>query len=230
MNNLVLKDENTILNSIRTYKKALMDDINLSIRLSYNQQTYLTRPVEWNESIIIFEAPMSGTDDIILPKSINLDVILVSKISLFYTTFRIQKNYRQENKLFYVAEISSPIIKKQQREAFRLDVLLDVQYEMLSKHSDGEPHLTSSGICVNISLGGMCLVCEHQFHTKDQLSLSFSLMDVPLTFKGEVLALGEATEQGNFTHRIQFLDLKKADMNQLNRLIFEKQRLQLKHT
>lgn len=229
MNSLFLKPENTILESIRTYEKALIEDINLAIRLKYGQQTYITRIIEWTESIVIFEAPIHETEDVMIPQGLSLEAVLVSKLALFHTTFLIQKSYRQENKLYYVAEIISPIIKRQQREAFRLDVILDVQYELLSTTNvPAKAIYSNKGTCINISLGGMCLVSDQQFHTKDQLALSFSLVDIPLQFRGAVLFLGEKTDQGNYVHRIRFINLSKTDENQLSRLIFEKQRLQLK--
>ena len=229
INDLFQKSQTNILETIQTYKKALMNDINLTIRLIYNEKTYSTHLIEWTDTIVIFEAPMEGIQDVLLPKNLPLDVILVSKIALFHTTFSICKNYRQENKLYYVAEITTPIEKRQQREAFRLDVTLDVQYDLLVSGGQSlETPVSGNGICLNISLGGMCLVSDYQFHSKDQLQLSFVLNEVSLTFLGEILYLGEKTEQDNYSHRIRFLDLDAADTNLLNRLIFEKQRLQLK--
>lgn len=208
-----------------------MRDINLTIRLNYQQNTYLTRLVDWSESVVVFEAPMHHINDVILPTETNLDVILVSKVGIFYTTFFIKKNYRQDNRLYYVAQISSTIVKKQQRKAFRLDVLLDVQYSLIPKNDETiNPIQLMDGICVNISLGGMYLVCDQQFHMNDQLNLSFLLMDTHFQFKGEVLCLGEKTEQARYAHRIRFIGLKSSDIELLNQLIFEKQRLQLKHT
>lgn len=230
INTLFSKTGNTILDSIQTYKKTLMDDMNLSIRLTYNNETYITHPIEWVDSIIIFEAPMKGVDDVILPRNLALNVILVSKGGLFHTTFTISKNYRKDNMLFYVAEITAPIIKKQQREAFRLDVLLDVQYEVIASENENTVVPTSGkATCLNISLGGMCLSTTEQLHSKDHLNLAFSLMDTPLYLTGEVLYLGEQTEQGTYMHRIRFIGTDTADTNKLNRLIFEKQRALLKH-
>lgn len=229
MNNLFSKSGNPIMDSINTYKKTLMEDINLSIRLTYDNQTYITRPIEWTDDIVIFEAPMKGIDDVILPKSIALDVILVGKAGLFHTTFTITKNYRKGTSLYYVALITSPIVKQQQREAFRLEVILDVNYDLIaSENENTKLPLSGKGTCLNISLGGMCLACERQFHAKDELNLAFTLVETPLFFTGEVLFLGEPTEQGTYMHRIRFTGLDSADTNKLNRLIFEKQRSQLK--
>lgn len=232
INSLFQKSENPVTQSIATYRKVLIDDINLSLRLKYNDETYLTKPVEWIEHNITFEAPMKGLDYVILPKDTLLSVILVSKSALFHTMFRITKKYRKSNSLYYVAEIIAPIIKKQQREAFRLEVVLDVTYQLLSSDA---AHRTSDkiqgkGTCLNISVGGMCLCCDHRFHAKEHIKLDFTLVETPLSFIGEVLFLGEQTESGSYNHRIRFLNIDMPKSNLLNQLIFEKQRHQLRYT
>lgn len=232
INSLFQKSEDPVTQSIATYRKVLIDDINLSLRLKYNGQTYLTKPVDWLEQNITFEAPMKELDYVILPKDTLLSVILVSKSALFHTMFRITRNYRKNNSLYYVAEIIAPITKKQQREAFRLEVILDVTYQLLSSN---DTHQTSDmiqgkGTCLNISVGGMCLCCDHQFHAKEHIRLDFTLVETPLSFIGEVLFLGEKTESGGYHHRIRFLDIDTPKSNLLNQLIFEKQRQQLRYT
>ena len=229
LNSIFSKQTDTVLDSINNYQKALMEDINLKIRITYNQRTYTTHPIEWKNKTIIFESPMTGVDNVILPHNLPLNIIFVSKIALFYSKITISKSYSQENKLYYVAEITAPLLKKQQRESFRLDVLIDAQYDVMT-YENNIPKVECSdfGTCVNISIGGMCLVSSKQLHAKDQLMISFTLAGVPLTFGGEVLFMGEKTEQGNFSHRIRFVDLDAADINQLNRLIFTIQRQQIK--
>lgn len=229
-NSLFTKKDRTILDSTYTYRKLLMEDTKLTVRLTYNHHTYSSHLIEWTDSTVIFEAPMRGTDDVIIPNHAAINATLVSKAGLFHTTFTISRNYRQNNILFYVATITSPIIKKQQREAFRLDVLLDVHFDIIASENDKlQLPLSGQGTCVNISVGGMCLTCDRQLHAKDQLQLSFTLVDTPLIYVGEVLFLGERIEQGYYSHRIRFVGLDAADTNQLNRLIFTKQRQHLKH-
>lgn len=208
-----------------------MDDINLKLRVKYGQKTHTTHIVDWQETTVIFEAPMAGRDHVILPHNVPIKVIFVSKVALFHTQFTITKNYSEQGKLYYVADITAPLEKKQQREFYRLDILLDVQYELITYEHDATKILSSGqGTCVNISLGGMCLVCDEQLHAKDKLSLSFSLAEKALTFIGEVLFMGEKTEQGNYSHRIRFVDLDVADVNLLNRLIFTVQRQQIRRS
>lgn len=234
INTLFKRPDTTILNSIRAYRRILMDDMNLSIRLVYKDKTYSTRMVDLLDDVITFEAPMQGREYIILPNRATLNVIIVSKVALFQTAFKISKSYRKESKLYYTAVISAPIVKKQQRQAFRLDVTLDVHYDLIATEDqitpDNNSKVSGNGTCVNISLGGMCLVSDHQFHAHEQLMLAFDLGDTALKFLGQVLYLGEITEQGNYSHRIHFIGLDVADTNQLNRLIFEKQRSLLKRS
>lgn len=218
------------LTSIRTYKEKLMADINLRLQISYNNTTYTTHLVEWINSTIIFEAPLQGIDDVILPINISLSANFISKLALFHTHFKIIKRHKLNNILYYTAEITSPLIKKQRRSAFRLDTLLDISYDVLETTDHNKIIHSCKGTCLNLSLGGMCLGSHEQLHTDTHINLYFSLLDVPLVFKGRVLSLGELTEQGNYKHHIRFVDLESSNIERLNRLIFEKQRLQLKHS
>lgn len=230
MNSFIPKSVDTIARSITTCRKSLMEDINLTLRLTYNNVTYLTKPVEWVENTITFEAPMRGLDYVILPKDAILSVMLVSRSALFHTTFRIIKNHRKDTTLYYIAEITSPIIKKQQREDFRLEVILDTYYQLFFSHTKPTIDiLQGDGTCLNISVGGMCLSCDHQFHTKELLKLDFTLVETSLSFIGEVLYLGEQTESGSYIHRLRFIDSDTPKNNLLRQLIFEKQRLQLRY-
>lgn len=231
LSSLFSSPDNSIINSIRTYQKALMEDINLKLRVTYGQKTYTTHIADWQKTKLTFEAPMSGTEHIILPHHLAINVIFVSKVGLFHTKVTITKNYSKDDNLYYIADITAPLEKKQQRAFYRLDILLDVQYEQITYENDEIKILSSGqGTCVNISLGGMCLVCDEQLHAKDKLSLSFSLADQPLTFIGEVLYMGEKTEKNNYSHRIRFADLDAADVNLLNRLIFTVQREQIRRS
>lgn len=231
---LFQKENQNVMESINQYRKGLMDDMNLTLRLTQNNHTHNTKPVEWVDNLLIFEAPMNGLDYVIYPKNTRIQLVFVSKIALFITHIVITKSYRNNNCLYYVGEIIDPIVKRQQRESFRLDLTMDVLYQLLPNADELENTDISeipfkNATCINISMGGICINCNEQLHSHDLVSLSFTLVETPMTIMGEVLFIGERTETGTYTHRIKFVDMPITDANLLNRLIFEKQRLQLKH-
>lgn len=222
----------TIDESIKMYQKSLMDDMNLTLRLSYLNNTYITKPIEWEERLFIFEAPISKLDWVIYPVDAVVEMIFVSKLALFHSEMRIIKSYRRGNSLFYVGEIISAITKRQQREHFRLDVTFGVTYQLLPENQDEDFEYTDlaveKGFCVNISTGGMCLNTNLQLKASQYMILTFEFVNMNFTLKGKVLGLGEKNDAGYYSHRIQFQELDIADMDLLNRAIFEKQRLLLK--
>lgn len=230
INSLFKKSEDTIAGSIALYRKPLMEDINLTLRLTYNNTTYLTKPTDWTENDIVFEAPMTGLDYVILPQDTIISVILVSRFALFETKFHVVNKYRKNSTLYYIAKIISPLVKRQQRADFRLEVILDTHYQLFFNHPNSTTDIAKgNGTCLNISVGGMCLNCTHQFHTKDLLKLDFNLLETPLSIIGEVLYLGEQTDSGSYTHRIRFIDVDNPKSNLLRQLIFKKQSLQLRY-
>lgn len=230
INSLFKKSEDTIAGSIALYRKPLMEDINLTLRLTYNDTTYLTKPTDWTENDIVFEAPMTGLDYVILPQDTIISVILVSRFALFETKFHVINKYRKNSTLYYIAKIISPLVKRQQRADFRLEVILDTHYQLFFNHPNSTTDITKgNGTCLNISVGGMCLNCAHQFHTKDLLKLDFTLLETPFSIIGEVLYLGDQTDTGSYTHRIRFIDVDNTKSNILRQLIFKKQSLQLRY-
>lgn len=233
-NTFLQNGSDALMESIDLYQKGLMEDMNLTLRLTYGGLTLTTKPVEWVEDLIIFEAPMHQLDYVIYPQNTKLQIIFVSKSALFISSIKVHKKYRKNHSLYYVGKIVSPIIKKQQRESFRLSVIMDIQYHVLpeDKALSNELNLAElpakDAVCINISTGGMCLKCLEQLPSHRHLLLSFTFMDTPLTLFGEVLFLGEPDTAGTYIHRIKFRNILPTEVNQLNRLIFEKQRLMLK--
>lgn len=221
-----------IESSIKMYKNNLMDDMNLTLRLSYLHNTHVTKPIEWEGNLLIFEAPIHKLDWVIYPQDEIVDIIFVSKLALFCSQIRIAKKYRKNNSLFYEGELVSPIIKKQQRESFRLDVTFDLNFKVLPELETSKTDLSlltqEKGICVNISTGGMCLNTSMQLKSDQHLLMQFHFMNTEFLLRGKVLALGEINSAGYYSHRIQFKNVDSKDINLLTRLIFKKQRTLLK--
>lgn len=227
------RSDNPILTSINTYRPTLINDTRLSLRLTYHHQTYTTHLVEWKENLVIIEAPLKGVDYVLLPDHSSINATFIGRNGLFCTTFCILKKYTKGNLLYYVAEIITPLVKRQQRQSFRLEVLLDVRYthpphKEVSKNND-LPTIIGKGTCLNISTGGMCLACDHQFHSKQLIQMNFRFIDQLLELTGEVLFLGDPVDSVTYHHRIRFINISHSDSELLNKLIFQKQRMELKY-
>lgn len=218
--------------SIRAYQTSLLEDMNTTLRITYNDETYLSKIVEWKDNHITFVAPLKQLDWIIFPRSIQLPLVFVSKSAIYSCDITILGSYQKKHTLYYMAQVISPIERKQQREHFRLDVLMDVDFQVIPEGIISPEHLetlpTQKGISVNISTGGICLTSDVQLLKEQYIYMHFNFLDTPLHLMGKVLFLGEKTNVGTFAHRIQFVNVSPADTNLLNQLIFKKQRLLLR--
>lgn len=225
-----------ILTSINLYQKSLMSDINLSLRLTHNNQTYTTKVTEWSDNLLIFEAPLYQLDYILYAKDMHISAIFVSKVALFSTTIKIIKNYRECNRLYYVAQIIHPLEKKQQRKAFRLDVCMDIKYQILPPSLSDEdlaaldtlPH--NEATCINVSTGGMLINANQRLDKGTHLLISFTFLDVPITVYGELIDVGEVNRVDTYNHHVKFYEISMAQKNLLHHLIFKKQLLQIKRS
>ncbi len=222
------QNKSEILKTIKNHKDSLLSDINLSLRVTYDKNTYITKIVDWQEDIITFFAPMDKTDWVILPHGTNLDLCFISKKALYMSTIQILGKYMAKQNLYYNAIISSPLIKKQQRQYFRLDVLMNVNYKLLPLNVssvDLDTLKFHRGTTVNISVGGLCLVSDEKMNREDRIYMEFKFLDNDFKLMGELLNVGEKNNVGTYNHRVQFLDLSRRDENLLSTLIFKKQRL-----
>ena len=222
------KDTLKINESIELYKKTILDDINLKLRVIVKDKTYITKLVDWPEEKFIFAAPLDKLDWVLFEKDKVVQVAFVTRMAIFLAKVQILNRYRKNDILFYGAILLEPLKKQQQRQFFRVDVLLEAEYKRLSIENESEilEELPSvKGTIVNISIGGMCLVSSQQLHTNEVLLINFTFLNTSFELFGNVLFEGERNAVGNYIYRIKFSKLDNAVRNQLNKVIFERQRL-----
>ncbi len=218
--------------SIMAYREILLKDINLNVRITLDDKTYLTKVSEWDNDIILILAPLEQLDWVILPTSRYLETNFISKTALYSTQLQILTSIKQENNLYYSCKIVKPLIRKQQRQFFRLDATIDATY-IFSPTDITIPLPANSpqykGTIVNISVGGVCLVCTHRLEPDTLVYLTFTFLETTLSLIGQNLLEGERTRTGAYSHRIKFKHLCPQDENILHRLIMTKQRLMRKY-
>jgi c-di-GMP-binding flagellar brake protein YcgR len=227
-NDLYKNDLESIYESVKLYQKTILDDINLTLRVITRDKTYITKLVDWPGEKFIFAAPLDKLDWVLLERDKIVKISFITKTAIFSANVQILSQYKKRDVLYYGAALVTPLVKQQQRQYFRLDVLLDLLYRVLPK--DGEPHNLDElpsvkATSVNISVGGMCLVSSQQLQKGDKLIINFDFINVPMEIAGEVLYKGEKNPAGNYLHRIRFLNQNNNVRNLLSKLIFEKQRM-----
>lgn len=228
VNDINKKDKGEINQSIELYKKAILDDMNLKLRVITKDKTYITKLIDWPGEKFIFAAPLHKLDWVLFEKDKIVQIAFVTKAAIFIAKVQILNRYRKNDLLFYGAVLLDPLIKQQQRQYFRLDVLLEATYKRLPQDStdysiDEIP--LNKGTCVNISIGGLCLVSSEQLPKDEKVIINLNFMNNPLELPGSVIFIGEKNAVGNYVHRIKFEKIDTHIKNLLNKLIFEKQRL-----
>ena len=218
--------------TIVLYQKNLMCDMNLTLRLSDSDHTYITKPTEWSKRDITFEAPIHQLDWVIFSTTDIIDMVFISKFGLFHSRVKILKKYKEDKKLLYVAELISPLIKKQQREYFRLETIFNLKYKMIENYNAESTDLdilpTKQGICLNISTGGMCFNTYSKINVSEIICISFNFVDIDFILYGKILEIGDKNSMDYYPHRVQFINMDTLTINSLTKCIFDKQRSLIK--
>lgn len=218
----------SIQESVKLYQKTILEDINLTLRVIIKDKTYITKLVDWPGEKFIFAAPLDKLDWVLFEREKIVKISFITKTAIFSSNVQILNRYRKKEVLYYSAALVTPLIKQQQRQYFRLDVLLELTYRLLP--ADKEEYnldelIPVKATSVNISIGGMLLVSSQQLHRGEKLIINFDFMHIPMELLGEVLYQGEKNTAGNYSHRIRFVNHDNNIKNMLSKLIFEKQRL-----
>ncbi|WP_069997679.1 flagellar brake protein [Cellulosilyticum sp. I15G10I2] len=222
------KDENAINESVELYKKVILDDINLKLRVINKEKTYITKLIDWPGERFIFAAPLDKLDWVLFEKDKVVQIAFVTRTAIFIAKVQILNRYRKNDMLFYSAVLLEPLVKQQQRQYFRVDVLLESSFKCLPEECKDcviEEIPSNKGTIVNISIGGLCLVSTRQLNKGEKIILYFRFMNTSFELLGEILFQGEKNAVGNYMHRVKFIKLENNIKNMLNKLIFEKQRL-----
>ena len=184
--------------------------------------------------------PMEQMKMILLPVDGIYDMCFYTKNGLYQSNVRIVDRYKSNNIFILLCELTTPLRKYQRREYYRFSCILDLQVRMLDEDEltaaernqiyYKEGLVTEKGVIVDISGGGVQFVTKnHHYEQGDILYLSYQLPQKNKMKKyeiaGKVLALRQIPEkQGEYEHRIQYINIDKTDREEIIRYIFEEER------
>ena len=184
--------------------------------------------------------PMEQMKMILLPVDGIYDMCFYTKNGLYQSNVRIVDRYKSNNIFILLCELTTPLRKYQRREYYRFSCILEMQARLLDEEELAaadknqiyykEGLQTQKGTIVDISGGGVRFVTkEYHYEVGDTIYLTYQL---PLknrmkTYEiaGKVLAMRKIPEkQGEYEHRLQYINIEKTDREEIIRYIFEEER------
>jgi len=192
-----------------------------------------------SEDQIKIAMPMEQGKVILLPVDGEFNVCFYTQTGLYQCLGRIIDRYKSDNVFVLVMELTTDLRKYQRREYYRLNCVLDMKSREVSEkdvnylservHFLDTDITFNNGIMVDISGGGARFISRVRYPQGANILFAFSLyVSGSLTeYKliGKVL-LSEPIEnrEGEYEHRIQFVNIMNDDRESIIRYIFEEER------
>ena len=209
----------------------VLTDIDNSVRKTYiSQFVDILNTAEISISCPIFESKFVI---ISLGKKIRLS-FHDEKYGLMYFDGVVSSREKKDNIVLLNVKVNSKIEKMQRRNYFRLDCLLDVQYEIAESAETGQPvkkTCTKKAIAKNISGSGACIVTDDKILKNAEFNLRIFLNpDSYITTQCIVMRSSTLRESSitKYELGLYFKEISSKDQDMLIKYIFDQQRLQLK--
>lgn len=192
-----------------------------------------------SEDQIKVAMPMEQGKVILLPVDGEYNVCFYTQTGLYQCLGRIIDRYKSDNVFVLVVELTTDLRKYQRREYYRLNCVLDMKSREVTEGDVGmfservrfvDTDITfNNGIVVDISGGGARFISRVRYPQGTNILFVFSLYVSgslnEYKLIGKVL-LSERLENrdGEYEHRIQFVNIMNDDRESIIRYIFEEER------
>lgn len=192
-----------------------------------------------SEDRIKVAMPMEQGKVILLPVDMEYNLCFYTPNGLFQCLGRVAERYKSDRIFILVMELTTDIRRYQRREYYRLNCVLDMKstmisekdVESMSEHVEFiDTDLTfDNGTMVDISGGGARFISRVRYPKDSHIVFTFSLFvndtltDYKLT--GKVLLSQEIQgREGQYEHRIMFVNIMNDDRESIIKYIFEEER------
>lgn len=192
-----------------------------------------------SEDQIKIAMPMEQGKVILLPVDGEYNVCFYTQTGLYQCLGRIIDRYKSDNVFVLVVELTTDLRKYQRREYYRLNCVLDMKSREVTEGDVGmfservrfvDTDITfNNGIVVDISGGGARFISKVRYPQGTNILFVFSLYvsGALNEYKliGKVLLSEELENRdGEYEHRIQFVNIMNDDRESIIRYIFEEER------
>lgn len=229
---------------IQPGQKVDLHDVNHSRKPdgTYEQKKYTSQVVDLSgEERIEVLMPIEQTKLILLPVDGVFDLFFYTENGLYECFAKVVDRYKTNNIYVVVFEPTSNLRKHQRREFYRFNCAIELgtrllepeelkDLEMRPKELEFIEELSlSRGIIVDISGGGMRFVVGRKFELGSLLYCRYSIEIEEKAKEYEVIVrvlhVNELpAREGEFEHRVQYVNLNNVEREEIIRYIFEEER------
>lgn len=219
---------------IESFEKAVLGDV--SDKKAYASRVYDIIDEEQFEVLM----PMEQTKLILLPVDGLYNICFYTKKGLYQACARIVDRYKNNNVYILLCELTTQLKKYQRREYYRFSCIVDMQSRLLDEEEIAilekdqimykEGQQMSNAVIVDISGGGIRFVTRgYHYEPGDLIYLTYTLPAnngmKAYEISGKVLASKPVPDKKEeFEHRVQYMNIMKAEREEIIRYIFEEER------
>lgn len=219
-----------IQQSINRYQPPIMNDINSSARIIVEgpeNQTYITRIIDWKDTDISFHAPLVLGEYIRLLTAKTYPFLIITKACIYKTSVKIIKlTKNKQGHFYYKATIDSSLERNQQRKYFRLEWINTFKYR--AQHLNDDLDDWKEATTLDISAGGLLMASKNRVSNDDSIHIKITLMGTDFVLNGMVLEARGKNHADLYISRVQFHELSRTTENLLSQAMMKRQREMLK--
>ncbi len=183
--------------------------------------------------------PMEQTKLILLPLDAEYELFFYTTSGLYQCFARVTDRYKSNNVYIVLFEVTTNLRKHQRRDYYRYSCMLDMFSRELSnkeEHEIGKDEFyleeglpLRQSIVVDISGGGIRFISKFSYPKNTLIYIVYSLKledkEKQYHLVGKVLSSRKLENRvDEFEHRIQYVDITKADREEIIRYIFGEER------
>jgi len=207
----------------------------------YRERVYSTKIYDVvNDDTIEIIMPMEQTKLILLPVDGEYETFFYTENGLYESTVRISDRYKSNNVYIILVELQTNLRKYQRRDFYRYSCALDMETRGLTPeevfaYRKGEMYQappgmpTAKGVIADISGGGLRFVSKTQYDRESLVYCNYSLFIHGGVKSYKIICKVLDTRElqnrnGEYEHRVQFLNLDNDEREEIIQYIFEEER------
>lgn len=205
------------------------------------RKQFLSQIMDIKEDCIVCTMPVNKGKLIVLEVGMEIEAYFYSGKNVYKADCVISSRGKEGNIFTMELKLETPLKKFQRREYYRLECAIEAGVTMINE--DELEHFNKTGklpeelempeekgVIIDISGGGTRLFMNKQYEKDTVVGVKFSIttggrkkdMNLPAKI---VLSFRKSNDENIFDNRLQFINIKREDTEDIVKYVFEQQRL-----